>query len=395
MSSSRIELIFKYTGWYYLFAVFSCSALAADEAMEYRERLQQLQSQIQKTQQFIHRAEGEKDNVQSTLMETEKKIGYIGRRLRIIRQDYVSQKKRHRNLEAETDERRNALAAEQQRLGILLRSAFQMGRYGDIRLLLNQQTPALLSRMMVYYKYFHRQRIAQIDRVNHKLVDLAKTRQELAAQTRTLKKLQQQREQELIKLEYFKVRKQKVLADINDSMKDSSSLLGQLRKDEVSLGKMLNSLGSLFSDALLKADEKQSFLARRGKLEWPSTGKLMTHFGSVRGITGKKWSGVVIGTEHGRDVRAVAYGRIVFSDWLRGYGLLVIIDHGDNYMSLYGHNESVFKGTGEWVEAGDVIASVGDSGGQVHSGLYFEIRRAGKPLNPVKWCVTRIPPEHG
>ncbi len=366
-----------------------------NEVAEHRDRLRQLRQQIQHTQQSIRQAEGEKGGVQQTLMNAEKEISQIGRRLHIIRQDYAFQQKRYEELEAIVEEKQNALTIEQQRLGALLRSAFQMERHGDIRLLLNQQSPALFSRMMAYHDYFNRQRVIQIDQVNQKLAALGKAQHELQLQTSALERLKYKQEQELVRLERFKEQKQQVLAGILDAIKDDSGLLSQLRKDETSLKEILKSLTDLLNDIPLGVDKKQKFSGLRGKLQWPSSGQLTTRFGSARGNSGKTWSGVVIGSERGKDVKAVARGRVAFSDWLRGYGLLVIIDHGDDYMSLYGHNESVFKDTGEWVEAGDVLASVGDSGGQTHSGLYFEIRKAGKPLNPVKWCKGKAPPRHG
>lgn len=375
--------------------LFSAQAFTNTQVDEHREKLRQLRQQIQQTQQTIRQAEGEMGGVQQTLMQAEKEISHIGRRLHIIRKDYALQQKHHEKLQVAVEERQNGLDVEQQKLGALLRSAFLMDRHGDIRLLLNQQSPALFSRMISYHEYFNRQRIAQIDRVNKKLADLAAARHELNLQTSALQRLKSKREQQLARLERFKEQKQGVLARIVDSIKDDSGLLSQLRKDEQSLKDILKSLTDLLSDIPLGVDRKKTFSSLRGKLLWPSSGQLTTRFGSQRGTTGKTWSGVVIGAERGQDVKAVARGRVAFSDWLRGYGLLVIIDHGDDYMSLYGHNESVFKDTGEWVEAGDIIASVGDSGGQTQSGLYFEIRKGGKPLNPVRWCSGKVPPRHG
>lgn len=377
--------------WFFAVPV---SLFADDDVAEHRKKLRQLRQEIQNTQKAIQQAEGQKGDVQASLMETEKEISFIGRRLHIIRKDYELQQQRLEELEDEVDNREIALAEERLALGRLMRSAFQIDRHGDIRMLLNQESPALFSRMLSYHDYFSRQRVRQINRVNEKLQELARAKHALSLQVSTLDRLQGKREQELARLERFKEQKQIVLNQILADIDNEAGLLNKLKKDEVTLKRILKSLTDLLSD-IPDGVDKKTFVSRKGKLNWPSAGRITTRFGQQRGNTGKRWSGVIIGAGRGNDVHAVARGRVAFSDWLRGYGLLIIIDHGEEYMSLYGHNESVYKDTGEWVEAGDVIASIGDSGGQAQAGLYFEIRKAGKPLNPVRWCAGSSPPREG
>lgn len=363
-------------------------------AAEKREQLKDIRSQIKQTEQTLQQAESEKRDIQSDLMQAEKEISYIGRRLHIIRKDYELQETRWRELQAVKISREEALETEQRRLAELLRSAYKIDRHGDVRLILNQEDPALFSRMMTYHDYFSRQRIEQIKRVRQRLADLEKAQHALQLQTRALQRLTYKQEQELAKLGRMKEQKQLALDEIRQSIDSEGEQLTQLRKDEQALKKILKSLTDLLSDIPRSATSVKSFAQYKGKLPWPSIGSIATRFGAARGDSGKRWSGVVINSERGSDVIAVARGRVAFSDWLRGYGLLLIMDHGDGYMSLYGHNESVFKDTGEWVEPGEVIASVGDSGGQNTPGLYFEIRHDGKPVNPVKWCATSRPPRN-
>ena len=377
----------------FLFVFIPC--LHAEDTSEKRKHLKEIRSQIKQSENSIQRAESDKSYIQADLMEAEKEISYIGRRLHIIHKDYDLQEARWRELQVVKVSREEELDIEQQRLGELLRSAYKMDRHGDVRLLLNQENPALFSRMMTYHDYFSRQRITQIERVNARLEKLETAQHALSLQSRTLERLKYKREQELAKLGLMKEQKQMALVDIRKNIDNEGLHLSQLRKDEQSLRKILKSLTDLLSDIPGSAVKRKSFLRMRGKLPWPSAGKIATRFGSARGNSGKNWTGVVIGTKRGSDVTAIARGRVAFSDWLRGYGLLLIMDHGDGYMSLYGHNESVYKDTGEWVEPGEVIASVGDSGGQNRTGLYFEIRHDGKPVNPVKWCATGKPPPSG
>jgi septal ring factor EnvC (AmiA/AmiB activator) len=249
--------------------------------------------------------------------------------------------------------------------------------------------------MMTYHDYFSRQRVEQIQRVKFRLAELEKARHALALQSSTLERLQLKQEEELARLEAIRQQKQLTLDEIRKNIDSEGQELSQLLKDERALKSILKSLTDLLSDIPRSVASVKPFGEQRGGLPWPIAGELTTRFGSARGDSGKRWSGVIIGAQRGADVTAIARGRVAFSDWLRGYGLLLIMDHGDGYMSLYGHNESVYKDTGEWVESGEVIASVGDSGGQHRTGLYFEIRHEGKPENPIKWCANGKPPTSG
>ena len=375
-----------------LLLFFSSSLLLAEGVDQRKERLEEIRTQIKKKQQRLEQAEHQKRDIQDELKQAEKEISYIGRRLHIIRQDYELQETRWRELQGVKLVRQQALESAQQRLGELLRNVYRIDRHGDIRMILNQEDPALFSRMLTYHSYFSRQRIEQIERVQFRLDELAKAEHALALQSSALARLQHKREDELARLATMKQQKQLALDDIRRDIDSEGKQLSQLRKDERALKRILKSLTDLLSDIPGSVTNVKSFGQLKGQLPWPSGGKLTTRFGTARGDSGKRWSGVIIGTQRGDDVRAIARGRVAFSDWLRGYGLLLILDHGDGYMSLYGHNESVYKDTGEWVESGQVIASVGDSGGQHHTGLYFEIRRDGKPINPVKWCLNGKPP---
>jgi len=376
--------------------LFACvSSLYAQSASEKRQELDKIRSQIAEKKATIRQAESKEKDIQTDLMQAEKEISYIGRRLHIIRKDYELQEARWRELQAVKVAREKALDREQQRLGELLREVYKMDRYGDIRLILNQESPALFSRMMTYHNYFRRQRIEQIKRVKVKLDELVTAQHALSLQSSTLERLKYKQEGELAKLGRMKEQKQLVLEEIRESIDSEGQHLAELLKNEQTLKNIIKSLTDMLSDITKSSASIKSFAQLKGSLPWPSTGRIATHFGSARGDSGKRWTGVVIGSERGHDVTAVARGRVAFSDWLRGYGLLLIMDHGDGYMSLYGHNESVYKDTGEWVESGEVIASVGDSGGQSRTGLYFEIRHDGKPVNPVKWCATGKPPASG
>ena len=152
----------------------------------------------------------------------------------------------------------------------------------------------------------------------------------------------------------------------------------------------MKSLGELLADIPSSPSESRPFSSLKGKLPWPVKGSFLGRFGQSKNTGDLKWNGVLIKAKLGTPVRVISHGRVAFSDWLQGFGFITIIDHGDGYMSLYGHSESLFKQTGDWVQAGEVIATVGDSGGQPISGVYFEIRSRGKPVNPSKWCSSKV-----
>ena len=162
--------------------------------------------------------------------------------------------------------------------------------------------------------------------------------------------------------------------------------LVNLKDDALQLQNLINSIEEIFVDAPVPGFSRQTFAELKGKLAWPVKGKLRKLYGRHKPLSNLRWQGIVIEAPIGRQIRAVSHGRVAFADWLRGLGNLIIIDHGNSYLSLYGHNESLFKSAGEWVESGDVIASIGNSGGQKANGLYFEIRKKGKPQNPTGWC---------
>ena len=149
------------------------------------------------------------------------------------------------------------------------------------------------------------------------------------------------------------------------------------------------SLGELLADIPLGPSDSRPFKQQKGKLPWPASGAFLASYGEPRKQGGLKWNGVLISSKHGTPVRAISHGRIAFADWLQGFGFITIIDHGEGYMSLYGHNETLVKQAGDWVNAGEVIATSGDSGGQPMPGVYFEIRSRGKPVNPGNWCSRK------
>ena len=260
------------------------------------------------------------------------------------------------------------------------------GRQEYLKLLLNQQDPAAVSRVMTYYDYFNKARTTRIDKAIQTITKLDQVKVKIENQRLVLNKLKQQQLAEKKQLEESYNERAVVVARLQQELNSKDKQLSQLLEDEQQIQKLLQAIREVMPELLKVPGEAQPFAKLRGKLKWPAQGKIQNIFGKKRKASRVSWNGIVIKAPEGRNVHAVARGRVAYADWLRGYGLLLIIDHGDGYMSLYGHNQSLFKETGDWVEAGEEIASVGNSGGQQQSGLYFEIRHNGKPTNPGKWC---------
>jgi septal ring factor EnvC (AmiA/AmiB activator) len=210
---------------------------------------------------------------------------------------------------------------------------------------------------------------------------------DIQLKSQTLTALQEEQRQQAAQLEVQRQNREQVLVQLNTQLDNQGGELKHLQTDEKQLQALVRSLQELLSDIPVEASQQKPFKALKGQLRWPARGQLVKRFGSLRGNSGLKWQGVLIEAPEGGQVRAVSKGRVAFADWMRGFGLLLIIDHGDGYMSLYGQNEALYKEVGEWVDSGEVVATLGASGGQTEAGLYFEIRHNGHPVNPLSWCA--------
>ena len=280
------------------------------------------------------------------------------------------------------------LAAESAQLSAQVRAAYTSGNQERIKLLLNQQDPAALGRLLKYYEYFSDFRAANIAGVTAQLDELTELRAEAAKEEARMDRLARARYAELSELDAAQGRRRELLAALDAQIRSEGSAIERLAAQEQDLSRLIAELTSILSDYPISSEEPFSTL--KGRLTWPVAGRLLHDYGEGRSSGQLKWNGVVLAAPRGREVRAVYHGRVIFADWLAGMGLLVIVDHGEGYMTLYGYNETLLKSPGDWVAPGDVIATVGDSGGQAQAGLYFELRQGTKPVNPRAW-VSRQP----
>ena len=190
---------------------------------------------------------------------------------------------------------------------------------------------------------------------------------------------------QLLAMKTSQDQRRELVAKLTAELQDQGRQLARLQSDERELNALIKGLEQALADIPVEHPQQMQFAALRGRLPWPASGRIVSRFGTPR-LGGLFWDGVMISAPEGREVRAVHHGRVAFADWLRGLGLLMIVDHGDGYMTLYGHNQSLFKEVGDWVEADEAIALVGSSGGRERAGVYFGVRFKGRPVDPAKWC---------
>jgi len=373
-----------------LFALLFCLAVAplsgADDKSVKEKQLKTLLHKIDKLKQAIDVKEDSKSRYIKQLKTIERSVGKVNLKIRKIDDQIKTKKAELSALRATRLEHQRRLSRENEYLAQQVYSAFTLGSQEKVKLLFSQQKPQTLQRNLVYYQYFSNARVALINSVQTSIdkiieteslirqtqLDLQENQQALAAQREQLKKSLGKRKT--------------IITSLDKQLKSQGGSLSRLEDEATQLQNLIKSILEIFNEAPDVEVSRQAFARLKGKLAWPVEGKVRRLFGRNKPLSNLRWQGVIIEARSGSQVMAVSHGRVAFADWLRGLGNLIIIDHGNSYLSLYGHNESLFKGAGEWVEAGEVISSIGSSGGQKKPGLYFEIRKKGKPQNPTGWC---------
>jgi len=370
---------------------FSALALAddfddEDIQQQRQQELEQLKAKIKTVRKELDEVRNLHDKVRQELRNTEINIGKRVNNLKQLKRRLRYQNKRLRKLQRQRKGLKKDLALQRDLLGQQVRTAYTIGKQEYIKLLLNQENPTAIGRVLTYYEYFNQARSERIDTSTKTLVSLEQVKKRIRKEAKILHKLKKQQVAEKKQLESSYHDRAIVIAKLSKDIQNKDQALQQLRENEKQLERVLNVITDNMPEILVEPGKRQPFAKLRGKLYWPALGKVQKLFGKSRKLARLKWNGVIIKARQGNNVRAISHGRVAYADWLRGYGLLVIIDHGEGYMSLYGYNESIKKETGDWVESGEIIGSVGNTGGQSHSGLYFEIRHNGRPTNPKFWC---------
>ena len=368
------------------------------EDLQTSNELDKVESDINEVRQDMQRLSQQKDTLQNLLADIEKQYGEIAASLKSLQTQIEQKRQSLDNIRQDMQAYQNEIDKLSKELAGQIRAAYAIGQQERLKLLLNQQDAALSSRILVYFNYINKERLKKLTdikaAVQHldQLDNLKQTENGLLERDLERKKLEQ------AALDEARKQRKELLLQIGNDFSSSEQQLSQLQISENRLKSLMASLPITEEELAVDAEQtkelsssiensselKTDFSTLKGKLPWPVRGRLAQRFGSSR-VEGK-WDGVLINASEGMEIKAVTRGKIVYAEWLRGYGLLTIIDHGQGYMTLYAFNQSLYKRVGDSVESGDVIASVGQSGGRTQAGLYFGIRNKGEPVDPLEWC---------
>jgi septal ring factor EnvC (AmiA/AmiB activator) len=358
------------------------------DARKAEAELQAVKTEIERITRQVSAEQVERDRLTNELRTSELSVGKLRDALSEVRRERAERAARRAALTAEQRVREAEVQHNRAALAGQLRAAYLIGRQEPLKLLLNQKDPALAGRMFAYYSYFGRARAGQIKLIEDDMQRIAELDGELEAEDQQLAELEKRQRAQLHQLEQARTQRTQVLASLEAQSHTRAQNLERLRSQQAGLEKLLRELRTAMERFPLEGND--AFARLRGKLAWPVSGRLVARFGDAR-AGGVRWDGVLVATERGAPVKAVCQGRVIYADWLPGLGLLTIVDHGDGYLSLYGHNERLYKAAGEPVTAGEPIAAAGDSGGSSRPELYFEIRKGGKPVDPRPWFRAASP----
>lgn len=342
--------------------------------------LNAIKERIQGVSAELEAVQGQQKDIEAELRAAEWRVGELAREIHRLDGEIAAQQQRLDGLQQqrkplilEVQHQRSALADQ-------LRAAYMIGRQERLKLVLNQEDPDIVSRIMLYYDYLNRARARRITEVEEAIAALREVETRILSETEHLHAMQIQTKAEQQRLEHSQAERDLLRQQLAQQIRERGQELVELETNAKRLQSILTEIEQRRDEAQTAESAEQRFSRMRGALVWPVTGRLAS--GSTEALYA---DGVLIEVPRNAQVKAIHYGRVVFSDWLRGFGLLLIVDHGDGYMSLYGNNEGLFKDVGDWVQPGEVIAAAGVGQGN-RQGIYFAIRHQGKPINPRLWC---------
>lgn len=362
--------------------------LAADRNDVESEKLQQLRGRIQQLQTQLDETRGQRDSVHDELRDYERRIGMLVNGLKQLDARRAADNSRIARLTTHAKAEQQNLVGHRAALEDDVRTAYVLGRQEYVKLLLNQQDPTTVARVMIYYRYLNEARLETIATIQGGLYRIEQLDAQIRDRQRGLTALRAAEDEKRQSLETARARRGELLASLNQRVKNQSEEIERLLSDQRRLQQLLGQIQPLLPDMSELPGSAARFINFRGRLPLPIVGQITARYGDPKNIGDLKWRGIFVSGSEGQHVISVFRGRVAYADWLRGFGLLLILDHGDGYMTLYGHNQSLFKQVGDWVEAGEIIAAVGNTGDAPRAGLYFEIRHDGVPSDPLKWCKS-------
>jgi len=374
--------------------------LAGQAAASQQEELENLRRHIAAMQGEIEKTRESKSEAADALRASERAISDSNRKLaELASQQHEVGFKLHA-LQEQQQQLNQDLSRQQALLSKLLYQQYLGGKHEYLKLMLDNQDPNKVARDLQYFQYIARNRAIWLENLRSNLSELNGIRLEVQSQNSILEKLRAEQTQQKKKLQQDQLERKQVLGQFSRQLTQQRREIKHLQRDENRLVKLVEKISEMLAQPKKKSlfrnenlpDNRfdgKPFAQLQGKLTLPAKGDIANRFGTKRPDSTVLWKGLFIRTANGQAVKTVAAGRVVFADWLRGFGNLLIVDHGNAYMTLYGNNETLYKQVGDELRGGDTIASVGNSGGNIDSGLYFELRHKSKPLDPLKWLAKK------
>ncbi|WP_328190074.1 murein hydrolase activator EnvC family protein [Marinobacter sp. OP 3.4] len=347
-------------------------------------QVEALKEEIAEIDEWLADAEEDRSELEQTLANAEREISRLTRERRELQEQRRQQARELEQLESEEKDLDQSLREQRSALKRQLRGAWMEGKAPAIKVLLNEADPEEIARTMTYYEYLSGDNLRRLETFNETLTELQATRQQkLQAQAEVIR-LEEQVSERQQSLQAQKANREQALAALKQDISERKDERSTLEADRDRLEKLLREVEEAIA-SIPSPTETEPFNQRQGKLDWPAQGRLVAAFGGSMAQGHLRRNGILLNTEEEAEVRSVHYGRVVFSNWLRGFGMLTIVDHGEGYMTLYGHSSSLLASPGDWVRAGETIALAGRTGGTQDPAVYFELRHNGKPQNPMRW----------
>ena len=393
MRDRSITIRFRALGFSAFVALFSFTAIATSTAIAQGDREQQTQREIDALkekialiQEGMERKRTERDVLQTRLRDTELELASLDQSLIEIEAAIETELDQLLMLDEERKSLQLSLDQEQKHLSDEMRSIWLMNQGGGLRLLFGNQDPDRLALNLVFFERLLESREASLERFTELIKRADKNREALSESQKRLSERRSRLEEQRSQQTLVQAERQAALEDILQSLNKDSGQLKELEADATALAALLEEIRSALSDLDLLAPVKP-FSQARDSMVYPTSEAPANRYGARRNASDMRWRGWLIPAAEGSDVRAIYHGKVVYADWLRGQGLLVIIDHGDGFLSLYGHNRSLLRSVGDTVSPGDIVARAGTTGGLERAALYFEIREAGNPVDPSLWLT--------
>ncbi|MGJ8688418.1 MAG: murein hydrolase activator EnvC family protein [Gammaproteobacteria bacterium] len=351
------------------------------------EQLEQLNAAIASIESWLNSASNNRSTLENELRITTQQIESTNLDITRNRTAITALEEQRNTLSARRDALEEEKSVQQDLIQQALRASYISGQESYLKLLLNQEDPSLSARMLRYFSDFNQERMERIALFRETLSELASTSKQLDSNAQELTTRQSALEAQRASLNDDSQHREELLNALKDDIAARSGELQQLSEDREHLESLIEQIQEAIA-SIPAPDQITPFAQAKGNLPWPVAGAPLNRFGAAYSDGNLHRQGIVLSAEQGSAVRAVHPGRVVFADWLRGSGLLVVVDHGDGYLSLYAQNQSLVKGKGDWVNRGEALATAGANGGTGQAGVYFEIRHNGQALDPAQWCES-------